>query len=337
MTKSLFSFSRFVSSRSRLIVGISGGCDSVALLRLLVEHWPNPYQKLIAAHVNYGLRGKQSQADEQWVRSLCSQWKIPLRILKVRDFKKKLKNNKKSLQDYARELRYSFFQKLAHKEKAWGAAIAHHLEDQAETVLDRFLRGSGAKGLSGLHEIQALTFSKSQKALKVWRPLLRTTKEDLKSYLKSQNIRWREDISNQKLDYRRNQIRHKALPFLAQWNHRLTEGLARMGEVTAVEDQLMDQLLEITGKKLKDRWKKNAYFCPNQAFQKMHPALQRRWVRRVAEKLNSNARGLSFDGVERILRLWNGREKGPRDIGYGLSAGQEGPGVYLKNLGLKKH
>ena len=337
MTDPLFSFSRFVSSRSRLIVGVSGGCDSVALLRLLVEYWPNPSRKLIAAHVNYGLRGKQSQADEQWVRSICAQWKVPLKVLKIRDFKKKIKKNKKSLQDHARELRYSFFQQLARKEKAWGAAIAHHLEDQAETVLDRFLRGSGAKGLSGLHEIQRLTFSKSKKALKVWRPLLRTTKEDLKNYLKSQNIAWREDQSNRKLDYRRNQIRHKVLPFLAQWNPRLTEGLARMGEVTAVEDQLMDQLLEIAGKKLKDQWKRNAYFCPSPAFQKMHPALQRRWVRRVTEKLNSNARGLSFDRVDQILRLWNGQEKGPRDIGYGLSAGLEGSRVYLKNLGLKKH
>ncbi|HXL73147.1 MAG TPA: ATP-binding protein, partial [bacterium] len=179
--------------------------------------------------------------------------------------------------------------------------------------------------------------SKSQKAIKVWRPLLRTTKKDLKNYLKNQNIAWREDRSNQKSDYRRNQIRHKVLPFLTQWNSRLTEGLARMGEVTAVEDQLMDQLLEIAGKKLKDQWEKKAYFCSYTAFQKMHLALQRRWVRRTAEKLNPNARGLSFDRVDEILRLWNGREKGPRDIGYGLSAGLEDSRVYLKNLGLKKH
>lgn len=102
MTNSLLSFSRFVPSRSRLIVGISGGCDSVALLRLLVEHWPNPSQKLVAAHVNYGLRGKQSQADEQWVRSVCSRWKIPLRILKVRGFKKSsktIKNPSKTMPD----------------------------------------------------------------------------------------------------------------------------------------------------------------------------------------------------------------------------------------------
>jgi tRNA(Ile)-lysidine synthase len=318
-------------------VGISGGCDSVALLRLLVEYWPNASQKIIAAHVNYGLRGKQSQADEQFVRKLCVQWKVPLRVLQVRDFKKKLKIDKKSLQDRARELRYGFFQTLARKEKAWGVAVAHHLEDQAETILDRFLRGSGAKGLSGLREIQALTYSKSQPALKVWRPLLRITKEDLKKYLKNLNITWREDRSNQRLDYRRNQIRHEVMPFLSRWNPSLTEGLARMGEVISVEDQLTDQLLENGEKKLKDRWKKNAYFCPGLTFNKMHLALQRRWVRKVAEKLNQNARGISFDRVDEILLLWRGEKKGPRDIGYGLSAGTEGSWVYLRNLGLKHH
>jgi tRNA(Ile)-lysidine synthase len=336
MTNSLFSFSRFVSNRSRLIVGLSGGCDSTALFRLLVENWPNPSRKLIAAHVNYGLRGKQSKADEQFVRKLCAQWKVPLRVLQVRNFKKKLRTDKKSLQDQARELRYTFFQKLARKERAWGIAVAHHLEDQAETILDRFIRVSGAKGLSGLREIQVLSYSKSEPSLKVWRPLLRAKKEDLKIYLKSQNIAWREDLSNQKLDYRRNQIRHEILPFLTQWNPSLTEGLARMGEVTSVEDQLVDQLLEIEGKKIESRWKKNVYFCPGSAFRKMHLALQRRWVRRVTEKLSRNARGISFDRVDEILRLWSGQEKGPRDVGYGLSAGMEGSWVYLKNLGLKK-
>ncbi len=308
----------------------------MALLRLLVEYRSNSSRKLIAVHVNYGLRGKQSQNDEKLVRKLCAQWKVPLWVLRVRDFKKKLKTGKKSLQDQARELRYAFFQKLAHKEKAWGVVVAHHLEDQAETILDRFIRGSGAKGLSGLREIQILSYSKSEPALKVWRPLLRVTKKELKNYLRSQNITWREDRSNQKLDYRRNQIRHEILPFLTRWNPSLTEGLARMGEVTSVEDQWADQLLEIEVKKIKDRWKKDAYFCPGPAFHQMHLALQRRWVRQVAEKLSRNARGISFDRVDEILRLWGGQEKGPRDVGYGLSAGMEGSWVYLKNLGLKK-
>jgi hypothetical protein len=125
------------------------------------------------------------------------------------------------------------------------------------------------------------------------------------------------------------------MPFLSRWNPSLIEGLARMGEVISVEDQLIDQLLENAEKKLKDRWKKKAYFCPSLTFHQMHVALQRRWVRKVAEKLNQNARGISFDRVDEILRLWRGEEKGPRDMGYGLSVGTEGSWVYLKNLGLK--
>jgi tRNA(Ile)-lysidine synthase len=326
-----------VSKKARLIVGVSGGCDSVALLQLLVEHWPRADRKLIAAHVNYGLRGRQSQADERRVRELCTQWHVPLRVLKLHDFKKKVKTHKRSLQDKARETRYSFFQRLARKEKAWGVVVAHHLEDQAETVLDRFLRGSGAKGLSGLREIQDLKFSSSGPALKVWRPLLRTTKESLKDYLKSRNIIWREDQSNQKLDYRRNQIRHEVLPFLTRWNPRLMEVLARIGEVTASEDQIIDQFLDKTKKDLKSRWTKRTYSCGVASFEKMPLGLKRRWVKRVAEKLIRDARGLSFDRVDEIICIWNGQEKGPRDVGYGLSAGKDGSLIFLKNLGLKKH
>jgi len=321
-----------VPKRSRIIVGISGGSDSVALLHLLVENYPNPSRQLMAAHINYGLRGRQSEADEKHVRELCAQWKVPLRVLKVRHFN----TDKKSIQDRARELRYSFFQRLVRQEKAWGAVVAHHLEDQAETILDRFLRGSGSKGLSGLQEIQTLTFSKTEPPLKVWRPLLRETKESLKNYLSLRNIAWREDRSNQKLDYRRNQIRHEVLPFLSRWNSRLVEILARMGEVVTVEDQFLDQVLNDAGKKLKNRWGKKAYFCDASSFAELHLALQRRWVKRSAEKLTSDARGLSFDQVEEILRIWAGQKKGPRDVGYGLSAGMEGSSLYLKYLGLEK-
>jgi hypothetical protein len=109
-----------------------------------------------------------------------------------------------------------------------------------------------------------------------------------------------------------------------------------MGELTTTEDQFMDQLLDQAGKSLKGRWAKNAYYCRGSAFQKMHLALKRRWIRRVAEKLVPEARGLSFDRVDEIIHIWNGQEKGPRDVGYGLSAAMKESWIYLRNLGLKK-
>jgi len=329
MTHLRFSLPAGLSSRSCVIVAVSGGCDSLALLRALTELSICP--RLVAAHVNYGLRGRQSGADEELVRKQCRQWNVPLRVLRVRNLSGKIKSKGLSLQDEARKIRYTFFSRVAQKEKAWGVAVAHHLEDQAETVLDRFLRGSGAKGLSGLRSVQTLPFGSG---LRVWRPLLRVTKNDLKGYLGERDLVWREDESNRGLDYRRNQIRHQVIPFLSKWNPRLVETLSRMGETAAAEDLFLEEWVHREGFRLKGAWTRKSYSCSSNVFQKRPLAFQRRWVRQVAERLNPDARGLSFERVELILKVWDGQKAGPQDIGYGLSASRLERHVCLKNVGI---
>jgi tRNA(Ile)-lysidine synthase len=321
------------SKSSRLIVGVSGGADSLGLLALLKEQWPQASRRLVVAHVNYGLRGRDSRLDEEKVRQLCRKEEITFRWLRVGRLKQRAKKEKKSLQDLAREIRYSFFQKLAQKEGAWGVAIAHHQEDQAETVLDRLLRGAGARGLSGLRPVQILDFSDSQRPLKVWRPLLAFSREQIRDYLNEHGIAWREDKSNRKTDYRRNQIRHEIIPFLSRWNKNLTQTLARIGEISSAEDQFLEGFLVSVGQQVKSRWVHGAYSCEAESFQKMPLAFQRRWVRLISEQLTANARGFSFDRIEEIIRLWEGQEKGPRDLGYGLVAGKNGNKAFLRLAG----
>jgi tRNA(Ile)-lysidine synthase len=321
------------SSHARLIVGVSGGADSIALLRLLIDQWPKAFNRLTAAHVNYGLRGRESRRDEEHVRALCRVWGVTLMCLRLQAFKQRVRKNGRSLQDLAREVRYVYFQKCALKKKAWGVAVAHHQEDQAETVLDRLLRGAGPRGLSGLRSVQTLKLKPGWPPLKIWRPLLEFPKADLMSNLKSRHITWREDSSNRGDLYRRNQIRHKVIPFLSKWNPRLTEVLARIGEVTAAEDQCMQSVLAPVGREVESRWKKNGYDCLAQRFKKVPLALQRRWVRLVAERLAPLARGLSFERVEEVIRLWEGREMGPRDMGYGLAAGKIQNRAFLSRNG----
>lgn len=318
------------SANAKLIVGVSGGSDSLALLQWLLEEIPQPSRRLVAAHVNYGLRGKASDKDEETVRLFCLRAGIPIRRLRIKDFKRKVERTQRSLQDLARDIRYSFFAKLARREKAWGVAVAHHREDQAETILDRLLRGAGTKGLSGLKSVQVLSAGKPPAELKVWRPLLSLSKKQIQVFLRSRGIRWREDASNQTNQYRRNQIRHQVLPFLEKWNPSLTETLAKIGVITAAEDQFLEQLLVPVEKKVKSRWGKNVYSCSAAALPMVPLALRRRWVRRVAEELTIRGRGLSFDRIEEVLRLWEGRERGPRDMGFGLSAGLAGGRAFLR-------
>jgi tRNA(Ile)-lysidine synthase len=318
------------AQNTRLVVGVSGGADSLGLFYLLKEKWPQAIGQLVVAHVNYGLRGRDSLRDEKRVRQLCLKEKFPFRWKRVKGLKEKAKKEKKSLQDLAREIRYSFFQKTAQKEGAWGVAVAHHQEDQAETVLDRLLRGTGSRGLSGLRPVQTLNFSPGKRSLKVWRPLLAFSKHQIQDYLNENGITWREDESNQKTVYRRNQIRHEVMPFLSRWNGNLSETLARVAEINSAEDQFLEGLLISVERQVKSRWMGGLYSCEAKIFQNLHLALQRRWVRHVSEQLTARARGLSFDRIEEIIRLWEGKEKGPRDLGFGLTAEKRGNKAFLR-------
>ena len=201
--------------------------------------------------------------------------------------------------------------------------VAHHQEDQAETILDRLLRGAGTRGLTGLRQVQKLQGSKPPFSLKIWRPLLNYSKSDLQTYLKSFKINWREDQSNHENHYRRNQIRNQIIPYLARWNPRISENLARMGEVSGAEDLFLQEALEKFQKTLRNHWRSSTYSGLSPGFIAMPLALQRRWVREVAERLNPDARGLSFDRIEDTVRVWNGSKKGPCHIGYGLVADQK--------------
>jgi tRNA(Ile)-lysidine synthase len=261
---------------------------------------------------------------------LCLKEKLPFRHIRVKKIKERARKEKKSIQDLAREIRYSFFQKLVLKEGGWGVAVAHHQEDQAETVLDRLLRGAGARGLSGLRPLQSLNFSGSKRPLKVWRPLLSTSKKQIENYLKDRRITWREDKSNRGSDYRRNQIRHKIIPFLSRWNSNLIETLVRIGEISCAEDQVLESLMALVGPQVKSRWGHGSYYCEADNFRNLPLGLQRRWVRHVSEKLTAKARGLSFNRVEEIIRLWEEKEKGPRDLGFGLVAEKRANKAFLR-------
>ncbi len=318
------------SPRARLIVGVSGGADSLGLLIYLKEYLPQAAKRLVVAHVNYGLRGRDSQLDEEKVRQLCKKENLEFRRFHVKSLKVRAKKEKKSLQELAREIRYSFFQKMAQEERAWGVAVAHHREDQAETVLDRLLRGAGTRGLSGLRPVQTLNFLGGEKSLKVWRPLLSFSKDEIRVYLKEQGIKWREDKSNRKTDYRRNQIRHQIMPFLSRWNSNLSQTLARIGDISSAEDQVLESFLVSVEKKVKSQWLRGVYYCQADNFQKMPLALQRRWIRYVSEKLTAKARGFSFDRIGEVIRLWEGKENGPRDLGFGLTAGKSGNKAFLR-------
>jgi tRNA(Ile)-lysidine synthase len=217
-----------------VLVGVSGGADSVALLHLLhAAEVP-----VAAAHVNYGLRGNESERDEQFVAELCRTLKIPFYLRKSsRDELNSIANN---LQNAGRSVRYTFFREIIAKEAMRYIAVAHHQDDQLETFLINFLRGAGVAGLSGMDFIDRYD-------LQLIRPLLDTSRADIENYLQQNAIAWRNDSSNATDDFLRNRIRHSVIPALHAVDERHSKGwknsVAQLKNSHALNESIIRSLL----------------------------------------------------------------------------------------------
>lgn len=183
----------------RLLVGLSGGADSVALAYLLCQE----DVELRAVHVNHGLRGEASDGDEAFVRQLCGEWGLPLDVYRAVP-------PEHPGEDWARQARYGFYRQAMEQHGAEAIALAHHRDDQAETFLLHLLRGSGLTGLTGMEQ-DAMVLG-----VRVIRPLLGASRQELRDLLTRKNIPWREDASNQDTRYLRNALRCQVLPLMEQ-------------------------------------------------------------------------------------------------------------------------
>ena len=231
-----------------IVAAVSGGPDSVALLLALAELRPNWSLDLSAAHVNYGLRGLESDEDESFVRNLCARLSIPLEVRNLDSSMTRLDQG--NLQDRARRIRYSFFFEVAGRRKAV-VATGHTLEDQAETFLMKLIRGSGLTGLSGIFAVWENPRSDSgTEPTTVVRPLLEVGRGEILDYLSRRHQPFRADLSNQDLAFERNWIRQQLIPLLLErLNPRLPQTLGR----TAQLFQEVGEFLKSEGEKAFDR------------------------------------------------------------------------------------
>lgn len=228
----------------RLGVAVSGGADSVALLRALAaqnhERGRELGLVLHVVHLHHGLRGEEADGDLAFVRNLAASLNLTLHEARV-DTAGEAKPNPatgkpaETIEEAARRLRYMWFRQLLskslpHPGSLDAVATAHTLDDQAETVLAKFLRGAWTEGLSGIHPL--LEFAEGR----ILRPLLAVTRAEIEAYLRALGQPWREDSSNRHLTFTRNRIRHELLPLLESWNPRLREHLAQMASLARDEE-----------------------------------------------------------------------------------------------------
>jgi tRNA(Ile)-lysidine synthase len=216
-----------LSAGDRVAIAVSGGADSVALLRTLLELRTELGIVISVAHFHHGIRGAEADADQQFVAELALSYELPFH-LGLGDAPAHAREHGLSLETAARDLRHQWFAKLLAEGKADKIATAHTLNDQAETVLMRVLRGAGARGLAGISPLH------TEKRLV--RPLLEISRQEIKAYLRDLKQPWREDSSNQDLAHTRNRVRHELMPLLEQqFNPGIRQTLADLAELAQAE------------------------------------------------------------------------------------------------------
>ena len=224
----------------RVGVAVSGGADSVALLRLLLELRSELGIVLSVVHFNHKLRGQESDEDEAFVTQLAREHKLELHVSGA-DVRAEASAGGRSLETTARELRYEFFQQLVTpnnegRSQLDKVATAHTLDDQAETVLMRILRGTGTRGLAGIYPVVDLE-DEDEVVGEVLRPLLEVRHQELSEYLNAVNQPWREDSSNRDVKFTRNRVRSRLLPLLeGEFNPAVAASLSELADIARAEE-----------------------------------------------------------------------------------------------------
>jgi len=225
----------------RVAVAVSGGADSVALLRVLLELRAELGIVLAVAHFNHGLRAEESEADQAFVADLAHHYGLEF-FARRGDVRGHATTGKLSIEAAGRELRYQWFTQLAGEQRFDSVATAHTLDDQAETVLLKFLRGAGTRGLAGIYP--QMLYSPCRKT-RIVRPLLSVTRDEVETYLTSLSQPWREDESNLDQRFARNRARHELLPLLErEYNPNIRRVLSDTAEVSRAEEEYWRELVE---------------------------------------------------------------------------------------------
>lgn len=288
---------RLLQKGDRVLIGVSGGPDSTALCYLF-KNVPAAYDlKIILAYLNHGLRKKESAHEEKFVKALGKQLGFPVVIERVDVKEYRKKNTSLSVQEAARELRYAFFARAAKKVRADKVALAHHADDQAETLLLRLIEGTGMEGLSGIHPKRELY------GVTVIRPLLCVTKDEIFEYLKKNKISYCVDSSNKKPIYKRNKIRKHILPALEKINPGVRENLLRLQAISYRENQLVEQIALKAEKQTVKYDAEGSARIALRKFLRLHIAVQRRVLKSVMSRVRGSVENISFMHVEH-LRLW---------------------------------
>ncbi len=272
----------------RVIVAASGGADSTALLHVLAELG----YRVEAAYFDHRTRGGESARDALFVRDTAAALGIPFHTDGA-DVDGDARSAGRSFEDQARHARYAFLRRVAGETGCGVAAVAHHLDDQAETVLLHLLRGTAGRGLAGMAPFR------TEDGMRIVRPLLGCTRAELRAWLRGRGISWREDATNADPHHAlRNRVRHELLPALSRgYNPAISRGLARLAHAQRLDNELLDRLLEQECVRL-NIGPVTPEQIPVSVLLSMHPALRRRWWLKEIERIGARPHWAHIDAAD---------------------------------------
>lgn len=320
-----------IEKDDRILIAFSGGADSLALLSVLNELKETLGITIGACHLNHMLRGEDAKEDERFCKEIAEKLEIPF-FAKSEDSKAYSKKNGVSIEVAGRELRYAFFKEIMVKERYGKCALAHHLNDQCETILLNLVRGTGLNGLSGI----------SAKRDEFIRPLLFLSKKEILDYLEEKNLSGREDLSNEENIYQRNKIRNELVPYIEKnFNPDFPRTLARMADTLRAD---MD-FIEVEVRKAKENYllleldpdeieqggnRENLSATLKKEAFKLHKALTSRLVMEAIRSIKTNLKDIEEVHIKDILKLQEGETGKTIDIKDSITAYQDYGNIIIR-------
>lgn len=317
---------QMLQNNDTVVVALSGGADSCALLSILAGLVPLYTLKIIVAHFNHDLRGEESDADEAFCGNLSENYGLMFVTGKMRHSSVP---KGMSPEDYFRRERYRFLDQVAFDYNAGKVALGHHLNDQAETVLMNILRGSGLDGLKGILPMR------DQKYI---RPLMNVSRQEINKYLMEKGLEYREDGSNQCRAFLRNSIRLELLPYLKEkFNPRIEQSLSHMAEIVRRDDECLNDFVQEIMASPHIRKEEGGVSFSSAYFITLPSAIGMRVIKSLLEALTLNGNGFSYAHLQSIADLILKKPTGKRIfLPFGLEANKQYDRILIGHNTIRK-
>ena len=308
----------YSGNNTNLVVAVSGGPDSIALLHCLNHLMQQHRLQLHVAHLNHNFRGEEADADARFVAAVAQDLGLPATVETRHPEEYQQERRISSFEQAARELRYTFLETVANEVGATAVAVGHTADDLAETVLLHILRGAGLHGLRGMTELSPWPWPSEGRSLYLFRPLLQATKADTTAYCRETDRDYREDTGNYLGRFTRNRVRHDLLPALAsEYNPRVREALVRLARTAALElDYLENEVAKAWPQVVTEE--AGAVSFHRAGLASLHPLLQRLLLRRGYTALAGDTRRLAESHLNAMSELVSAPSGHSLDLPRGL-------------------